>query len=129
MSIVLQGTNEYFTITAVSMLAQQLAFRSKAVRDAVGLPPDWPNIGATPAQTGTHPLAKYLDGNFSGSKGKKVKDTYITFRGLQQPDAPPPPTSLPPSQFKAAAVTVLNPKQAPSVTKVTAMPKPKKSNK
>ncbi len=108
----MQGTTAYFTLTAAAMFAQQLAMRSPAVRRAIGLPADWPDVGAAPVRTGTHPLAKYLDGNVlssgsSTSSVAKVKDAFMTIMGTQQPDAPPPPTGAPPALLKAAAAKVL----------------------
>ena len=48
-----QATVEYFVVTAVSMYIQQEVMRFRAVRDYIGLPPEWPNVGAAPLRTGT----------------------------------------------------------------------------
>ena len=91
------------------MFVQQYALRFKGVRSLIGLPPDWPNIGTAPQTTGTHPLAKYLEGNFSFKPGDKVNDAYISFStGLRQADAPPPPVGAPPEALKSAAKAVFS---------------------
>ena len=111
----MQATVEYFTITAMSMFVQQYSLRFKAVRDFIGLPAEWPNIGAKPVKVGTHPLAKFLDGNITGGSstadsgrpdGEKPVTTYMTVWGPQQPTPPGPPPGASAAELRAASAAV-----------------------
>lgn len=111
----LQATVEYFAITAMSMFVQQYSLRFKVVRDYIGLPAEWPHIGAKPVKVGTHPLAKFLDGNMTGGsgtadsgrpEGEKPITTFMTVWGPQQPTPPGPPPGASAAELRAASAAV-----------------------